>query len=214
MPTFTADLLLFDLDGTLVDSSASVHQMWRAWCEKEGVDADELLAVSEGRQGRDVVAEFAPHLDPVAEDEWIIAYQLDHVGDVTPVAGAGPMLARLETDDWAIVTSCVRDLANARLHAAGLPQPPLMVPADELAEGKPSPEGFLTAADRLGVDPARCLVFEDSVAGVEAAHAGGMTAVAITAVTKQTPQADAAAADWNAIRLDRQTGNWAIAVDG
>ena len=213
MTTLHTDALLFDLDGTLVDSSENVEAMWRAWCEKEGVDADALLAVSEGRQGKDVVAEFAPHLDPVEEDRWIIRYQLEQTGGVRAIDGASEMLAELGDEGWGIVTSCVRDLAFARLDGAGLPRPPMIVPADEISESKPHPEGFLTGAERLGVEPSRCIAFEDSVAGLKAAESAGMVGVGITAVTRDTPDARHTARDWTTIAIGRgESSRWSVGI--
>ena len=215
MPTLNARALLFDLDGTLVDSRRNVEQMWRAWCEKESVDPEALLAVSEGRQGKSVVAEFAPHLDPVAEDEWIIQYQLDQTGDVDRVPGVRAMLDSLGTGDdgprWAIVTSCTQAMATKRLDSADLPHPPLLVAADDISRSKPDPEGFEIAASRLQVaDAADCLVFEDSAAGLRAAATAGMQAVAITSATRDTPTAEHAVADWTGVRIRRDESRWQV----
>ena len=210
-----ADLLLLDLDGTLVNSNESVHRMWRAWCEKENIDAEKLLARSEGRQGCDVVAEFAPHLDPVAEDAWIIDYQLRDVTGVVPIAGVHEAIASLGDEGWAIVTSCVRDLAHARLRAVDLPDPPLLVPADDpgVARSKPHPDGFLRAAGLKQIDPAACVVFEDSQAGVRAAKAAGMRSVAITAASSEAPPADYATTDWRGVAMRRGSSRrWEVEV--
>ena len=215
MPTLTADLLLFDLDGTLVDSRRNVEAMWRAWCEKEGVDPERLLAVYEGRQGKSVVAELAPHLDPESEDEWIIRYQLEQTGGVDPVAGVHAMINRLSSDGWAIVTSCTRALAASRLRAAALPDPPLLVSADDISRSKPDPEGFLLASDRCGVPPRRCVVFEDSVAGLNAAAAAGMAAVNLTAATRDTPDAELQATDWTEVAIEANadgTSRWTVTL--
>ena len=220
MTTLHASALLFDLDGTLVNSSGDVEKMWRAWCEKVGVDVADLLAVSEGRQGKSVVAELAPHLDPVAEDDWIIDYQLNQNSTAEPLPGAGDMLRSLGDGSpekktaakWGIVTSCVHDLAMNRLDAAGLPRPPMIVPADQITRSKPDPEGFLVGAERLGVAPAGCIVFEDSTAGLTAAREAGMVGVAITAATRDTPAADHVARDWTEITIAREGDGWTVTV--
>ena len=80
----------------------------------------------------------------------------------------------------AIVTSGPTRLAEARLRAAGLPRPEVLVSADSVSRGKPDPEPYLLAAQRLGVAPSRCTVFEDAPAGVRAGHAAGMRVVALT----------------------------------
>jgi HAD superfamily hydrolase (TIGR01509 family) len=76
------------------------------------------------------------------------------------------------------VTSADRALAAARLRAAGA-EPPVLVTVEDVAVGKPDPEGYLLAARLVGVHPARCLVVEDSRPGIEAAHAAGMTVAAL-----------------------------------
>src|SRR5262249_56143027 len=70
-------------------------------------------------------------------------------------------------------------VAVARMAAAALPYPAVRVTAESVAVGKPDPEGFLRAAADLGVDPADCVVFEDSQAGIAAGHAAGMPVVGV-----------------------------------
>ena len=72
----------------------------------------------------------------------------------------------------AIATSCSAPLARARLAAAGLAVPGVLVSADQVEHGKPAPDCYLLAAERLGVDPAACLVFEDAPAGIAAGARG------------------------------------------
>lgn len=172
--------LLFDLDGVLADSTASVEHHWRAWAERHGLDPDALLHVVHGRRAIDTIREVAPTLDAEAELAALVAAEAGDTAGVTASPGAAALLPRLPAGAWAVVTSGVRAVALARLHAGGLPLPPLLVPADEIARGKPDPEGYLTAAARLGVAPADCVVFEDAPAGVAAARAAGMRCVALT----------------------------------
>ncbi|MDQ2803194.1 MAG: HAD-IA family hydrolase, partial [Pseudomonadota bacterium] len=82
---------------------------------------------------------------------------------------------------WAVVTSAPRPLAERRLAAAGLPVPPLLIAAEDVQNGKPAPDCFLLAAERLGYPAGECLVFEDAAAGIAAAEAAGATVVVITA---------------------------------
>src|SRR5205814_10708903 len=85
----------------------------------------------------------------------------------------------------------VRAVAEHRLRWAGLPVPAVMVCADEIRNGKPDPEGYLTAAKRLGVAPAQCIVVEDAPAGIQAAHAGGMRVIAIATTHERAQLAGA-----------------------
>ena len=171
--------LLFDLDGVLADSTASVEAHWRAWALRHRIDADALIAVVHGRRAIDTIRAVAPALDADAELAALVAAEADDTSGVTAAPGARALLPRLPSESWAVVTSGVRRVAIARLRASGLPDPPLLVAADEIARGKPDPEGYLTAAARLGVAPADSVVLEDAPAGVAAARAAGMLCVAV-----------------------------------
>jgi sugar-phosphatase len=177
MPLFqdrSFSAFLFDMDGTLLDSSAVVHRVWLSWAHKHGVDSDALLAAMHGVRAEDTVRRFAgPTLDIARETEWIHHAELNDIEGVIPIEGAGAFLERLASNEWAVVTSATLDLATVRLRAARLPLPRVFITAEEVRRGKPDPEGFLLAAQRLGVPIDQCLVFEDSRAGVAAAKASG-----------------------------------------
>jgi sugar-phosphatase len=121
----------------------------------------------------------APHLalaDEVAALEGVDAHTTDGVYEVP---GVRELLERLPAHAWAIVTSGARAVATLRIRHTGLPMPQVLVCADEISRGKPDPEGYLTAAARLGRAPADCVVVEDTPAGLEAARAGGMRSIGI-----------------------------------
>jgi HAD superfamily hydrolase (TIGR01509 family) len=90
---------------------------------------------------------------------------------------------------WAVVTSADRRLAEVRLRAAGIVAP-LLVTSEDTALGKPSPDCYLFAADKLGVDPTRCLVIEDAAAGVEAGQAAGAAVAGLRGVGGDLPIPD------------------------
>jgi mannitol-1-/sugar-/sorbitol-6-phosphatase len=92
---------------------------------------------------------------------------------IVAVPGAAQAVHALKGRPWAIVTSAWRTLAEARVTATGLPLPQVIVPVDEIRNGKPDPEGYLHAAATLGVAPKDCLVFEDTRPGIDAACAPG-----------------------------------------
>jgi sugar-phosphatase len=112
---------------------------------------------------------------------------------VTPLPGAPELLAGLPPGSWAIVTSGNYELARATLTKARLPWPQLLVTADDVTHGKPDPEPYLTAAHRAGVAPQRCVVIEDSIAGVAAGHAAGAQVLALAATH---PAAELVEASW------------------
>ena len=183
--------ILFDLDGVLADSAAVVERSWRAWAERVGLEPDGLLRAVHGRRAVDTVREQRPALDADAELAWLIDLESRDTEGITAIPGAAALLAALPWRQWGVVTSGVRAVALARLAAVGLPEPPLLVAADEIRLGKPHPEGYLTAAARLGVTPADCVVVEDAPAGAAAARAAGMRLVAVTTSYPAAEFADA-----------------------
>jgi sugar-phosphatase len=214
--TIRARALLFDLDGVLADSTASVETHWRRWAARHGFDADALLRVVHGRRALDTIREVAPHLDADAELAALAAAEAGDVAGVVAAPGAAALLARLPARGWAVVTSGVRAVAEARLRACGLPTPPVLIAADEVSRGKPDPEGYLAGAARLGVAPGACVVLEDAPAGVAAARAGGMRCVALatTHPAAQLADADLVVASLAALRVsvDASPGGAAFAL--
>lgn len=192
--TLTCEALLFDLDGVLVDSTACVEDTWRQWASRHGLDADTIVRMAHGRRAIDTVRLAAPHLDDAgveAEVAALAAHEARETAGVLEVPGAAALLRELPTGRWAVVTSGVRAVAEHRLRHVGLPVPPVLVCADEVAHGKPHPEGHLTAAARLGIAPAACLVVEDAPAGLAAAHAAGMRALAVATTHPPSALGDA-----------------------
>ena len=181
--------VLFDMDGTLVDSDAAVERAWTTWAREYGVDVDPITL--HGRPADTTVRALRPDLDDAAVAA-ATAYQLDlqydDLADVVPTPGALDLLAGLSLP-WAVVTSADDRLARARLGAAGIAAP-VLVTVDDISCGKPHPEGFLLAARRLGVEPTRCLVVEDAPAGVAAGRAAGAPVAALKGVEGDITIAD------------------------
>jgi sugar-phosphatase len=172
--------VLFDLDGVLVESRESTERAWLAWASRNRVDEAELRAAMHGVRSADVVRALRPELDAVAEAEELERRQAEDVDGLRAVPGAVAALRALKGDRVAVVTSGTRPLALARLAAAGVEPPAVVVFAGDVERGKPDPEGYLTAARRLGVDPAEALVVEDAPQGIEAAKAAGAATVGVT----------------------------------
>lgn len=178
--TQTARVLLFDMDGTLVDSTGIVEQVWRRFAERHGLEPETLMATLHGRQARDTIAALAlPGVDVEAEAARLTAEEVAQTEGIVPLAGAAQLLATLPDDSWALVTSAGRELATVRLTAAGLPLPRVMITAERVSQGKPDPEGYLLAARELGAAPSDCIVFEDAEVGLAAAQAAGMRVIAL-----------------------------------
>lgn len=176
-----AEALLFDNDGTLLSSLDSVVRCWTRWAKEYRVTEGDLRRIAlHGRTSLEIVADLLP-AEQVAEAlARIEQLEVDDVanGGVVPLPGARELTAALPTGRWAVVTSASRRLAEARLAEVGL-RPERLIAADDITRGKPDPEPYLLAARLLGADPARCVVFEDSPAGLAAGRAAGMATVAL-----------------------------------
>ena len=181
--------VLSDLDGVLVDSMAATSRAWAAWGARHGLDGAAIQAANHGKPAAAVVAQFVAPEAIAAEAAVLERLEVADTGGVVALPGAAGVLA-LPT--VAIATSCVMPLARARIAAAGLDAPAVLVTSDQVGNGKPAPDSYLLAAERLGVDPADCLVLEDAPAGVAAGRAAGC---AVWAVTTTHPAAELGAAD-------------------
>ena len=178
----TGDVLLIDLDGTLVDSRSSIAAGWGDWARRYDVDLATLLDIMPGRNATAVMREMRPDLPEsvLAQDyATLLASEIADAGSVTAMPGARELLDALPPGRWALVTACTTELAEARLRAAGLPVPKVLVGAEAVALGKPDPAGYLAAAESLDARPDRSLVIEDAPAGVTAGLAAGMQVIAV-----------------------------------
>lgn len=177
-----ARALLIDMDGTLVDSHAAVERCWRRWAAEHDLDPAEVLPTVHGRQAYRTMADWLPDRpveENYADNEAMLAAEIADVDGVVPIAGAGEFLAAIAGVPHALVTSADVALTTARMGAAGLPIPAARVTAEDVRASKPDPEGFLRAASVLGMPPARCVVLEDSDAGIRAARAAGMRVIGV-----------------------------------
>jgi mannitol-1-/sugar-/sorbitol-6-phosphatase len=205
--------VLFDCDGVLVDSEASVERAWRGWAAERGLDGEAVMAIAHGRRTEDTLRELGFSAGLAAEVDRLEGAEIADAADVTAFPGAAAALATLPPETWAVVTSGTRALATSRLAAAGLPLPAVLVTADDVAAGKPDPEGYLEAARRLGFSPSDCLVLEDAPAGVQAALAAGMRVVALpTTYSAEELAAATLVAPWEEIVLRATDGRIVLAL--
>ncbi len=180
---------LFDNDGTLLISKPSVERAWTGWSDRQGLPARDVVDHLHGRRASDTIAHFLPGLSPEQqrqEIDWVETTEMEDTADIREVPGAGAFLGSLPVQRWAVATSATRRLALRRMEAAGLPFPSILVGAEDVEAGKPDPSGFLLAAKLLGVDPARCLIFEDTPSGIAAALAARPAGVAVVAAPGAT----------------------------
>lgn len=174
------EAILFDMDGTLVDSDKAVERSWLTWAREYGVDGQTAYRLAHGAPSQYAVRRLFPAFDDAqveAASQRQLQLQYDDLDDVVAAPGAHELLATLKLP-WAVVTSADLRLAKARLEAVGI-EPPVLVTTDDVAVGKPDPAGYLMAAQLLGVPPANCLVVEDAEVGLEAARAAGARTAAL-----------------------------------
>jgi sugar-phosphatase len=172
--------ILFDIDGTLVDSTTAVERSWRTWADEFQIDVDKVLGVCHGRRTEDVIAEFISPQQQSAAIARELALELSDLDGVVALPGARQVLNALPPERWAAVTSGERSLMIARLKASKLPVPQTLISAEDVSNGKPSPEGYLKAAAALGFQARDCLVVEDSPAGISAGRAAEARVLAVT----------------------------------
>jgi sugar-phosphatase len=198
----TCEAVLFDMDGTLVDSTAAVERQWARWAGRRGVSLEAILAVSHGRPTIETLRLVAPQWATAEEAAALdLAEAHDDHDGLRPVAGARELAAALPAGRWGVVTSAGRNLAVSRLTAAGLPVPPVLVTSDDVSPGKPHPAGYLEAARRLSMRPEWCVVFEDAPVGVLAGVAAGATVIGLTTTFAALEDCAHCVADLAAVRL-------------
>jgi sugar-phosphatase len=154
---------------------------------RQGLDVDSFIPTIHGMQAISTIRRLnLPGIDPELEAAAITQAEIDDVEGIEPIPGAAAFLHSLTPYRWAVVTSAPRELALRRIQAAGLPVPPLMIAAEDVPNGKPAPDCFQIAAAKLGTTADKCLILEDSPAGILAAERAGSSVMIITA-THQHP---------------------------
>jgi mannitol-1-/sugar-/sorbitol-6-phosphatase len=197
----TCEAVLFDMDGTLVDSTAVVERQWARWAARRSVDLTAVLAVSHGRPTLETLSLVAPRWATAEEAAALEASEAEDDRRLVAVRGARELASALPAASWGVVTSAGRTLALTRLRAAGLPPPTVLVTADDVSPGKPDPAGYLEAARRLSARPERCLIFEDAPVGVRAGIAAGALVIGLTTTFDDLEGCAYRVADLSSIRL-------------
>jgi mannitol-1-/sugar-/sorbitol-6-phosphatase len=171
--------VLFDLDGVLADSTTAVERHWRTFALRRGLVPGDVVRVAHGRRSIDVISALVPQRELDLEASWFERLEVDDTADVVVLPGARELADALSSDRWGIVTSCGGELAEARLHAAGLPIPDILINGDQVDAGKPDPQGYQLGIAALGGNAQSTVVFEDAPAGIEAGRRSGAIVVGV-----------------------------------
>jgi len=221
--TFTVDAVLFDMDGTLIDSTPGVYVAWGIFAKDYSIDAAAAAHASHGRRLYDTLKEFC-HITDEAKLLAEIARFEEEVIQGGPIAlpGAVSLVAQIERGNpdiasqrhgWTIVTSATNDYTPRALAKCGVPLPPAgLVTSNDVSRGKPHPDPYLAGATKLGVPPERCLVVEDAPSGLKSGHAAGAKTLAVcTSHAKQLILESGSNPDYIVDDLTKVSVKW---VDG
>lgn len=187
--------ILFDLDGVLVDSTPAVARCWSRWAEQYGFNTEEVVRQAHGRPSLVTLRELMPNGDYEEENRKMEEWEIADTDGVVPLPGVLAVLQALPPEQWAIVTSCTRPLAEVRIRVAGLPWPKQLVTAADVQRFKPDPDPYLRGAELLGLKPRDCVVVEDAPAGIRAGRAAGSPVLALR-TTEVDELLKAAGATW------------------
>jgi mannitol-1-/sugar-/sorbitol-6-phosphatase len=190
---------LFDMDGVLVDSTPAVARVWSRWGPRHGFDPAWATKMAHGRPSLSTIQELLPNAGPEVhqrENEWMEREEILDVADVVALPGVVELLSALAPDQFAVVTSATRPLAEVRLGAGSVLKFACnLITADDILHGKPDPEPYLKGAALLNLPPAECIVIEDAPSGVRAGKAAGSRVIGVRTTTRDE-ELLAAGADW------------------
>ncbi len=178
------DAILFDMDGTLMDSSAACARIWGRWAAHYGLNTDEVIHVSHGRRPEDTATIILGEDADIEAAVKLFTIEEAKEKEVKTILGAKELTNSLPHEKWAVVTSSTENIAKERFLHCGIPLPKSLITAEKVANGKPHPEGYLKAAQELNVDIKNCVVIEDAPGGVEAGHNAGAKVIVMATTFK------------------------------
>ncbi|OKO99476.1 HAD-IA family hydrolase [Xenorhabdus eapokensis] len=173
--------ILFDLDGTLVDSGSCIERLWYQWAQENHLDTKYVLSIIHGRTIEETLKLISSYFYNQHCVDEIKERAIAELNQVKPIAGAADFIKTIPAGRMAIVTSGAKKVSMQSIISAGIPVPDIMVTSEDISRGKPNPEPYLKAAEILGVQPSECLVFEDADSGIQSALAAGMSVIIIGA---------------------------------
>lgn len=175
--------VLFDLDGTLIDSTPAIARSWSAVLNEIGISLD-VLPTLHGKPSRESLRRLLPESNEDEISHWakkIEDLEVEDTDGIILLPGALELFDYLDSKsiEWFIVTSCTRDLGTSRANSVGLTLPPKSVFFDDVVKGKPDPDPYLLGLERLGLLAPEALVLEDAPAGIKSGKAAGISVVAM-----------------------------------
>ncbi|KJA29846.1 hypothetical protein HYPSUDRAFT_31855 [Hypholoma sublateritium FD-334 SS-4] len=208
--TLHFDALLFDMDGTLVDSTDGVVGAWELFAESyPHIDVHDILRSAHGIRTVDNLRNYCRITDPQILEDEAARFEQAIVSTSTKggrkgivlLPGVSPILDELAPGRylpapcWAICTSATRSYASSALAIAGVPVPDVFIASENVQQGKPFPDPYLLGASKCGVKPGSCLVFEDAPNGIRSGRAAGCKTVGLL-TTHSREQVEAAEPDF------------------
>jgi len=189
----TAEAVLFDMDGTLLDSTPAVEATWDEFSQKHGLDLTEVLRTTHGVRTIDNLRRLSGITDEEELQAAVEAFESNIVSAANRLQSEGKNglvilpgvhdilgeLQRAESHVWAIVTSATTVYSSKAMPTAGVPTPPKLITGDMCVKGKPDPEPYLRGAEALGKDPTKCIVVEDAPSGIRSGRAAGCRVLAV-----------------------------------
>ncbi|KAJ1783706.1 DL-glycerol-3-phosphatase [Coemansia sp. RSA 2399] len=218
MASIEAKAILFDMDGTLVNTIECVEKWWRKMAAQHNVDADKLLHAVHGHPTYEVLCQWFPESLHSREEAQGFERQLMMDPEGVHMVPGADVVRKLGANQWAIVTAATQELATTRLAQAGLPEPQHLVAAHSVQRNKPFPDCYEMGARLLGVQPSETVVFEDSINGVKAGVAAGAVVVGILSSTPEQLLREAGASyavrDFTAVQIvSNDDGTLRISID-
>ena len=191
----TAAGLLFDNDGVIVSSIASVNRCWRKWAAHYGVPDADKVEIAHGTRAVEIMQTLKPGVDEAEGLRLIEDMEIEDVADLEVLPGVRALLESLPADRWAIVSSATWRLLVGRLKAAALPVPERIISGDRVVQGKPHPEPYIKGAALIYAAPRDCIVIEDAPTGAMAGKAAGCRVLGVLG-THSAQELREAGADW------------------
>ncbi len=172
--------ILFDFDGVLIDSEPVYERHWYDWAGEHGVSYEHIISIHHGIPAVRTISIVAPHLDAQKEADQFQVRCVSNLEGLVAHNGVKALLEYLPADRWAIATSSYRNMVSQQMKHLALPDPGVLVTVEDVTRGKPDPEPYLLAAEKVGIPVSECVVIEDSPAGVAAGKSAGARVIGVT----------------------------------